>query len=81
MAEHASDAPLQNRPETTRRARRASSASVTAPLRSASAARPGVSTRWEDAPSETAADRYAFYFFMGTVTIGILAMIVMAFSI
>jgi hypothetical protein len=83
MSEHASDAPLQRQTEPTRRQqRRTASAALAAPPRAdATPTRPGAHRPPDAAPSETAVDRYAFYLFMGTVTLGVLAMIVMAFAI
>lgn len=51
-----------------------------APRAEAPAPRP-VAGRQEPRTQESAIDRFAFYFFMGTITLGILAMVVMSFTI
>lgn len=83
MAEIASHADHKTTPGPRRQQlRRAEAAALTAPLRTdATAARFGVRTRRDAVTTESAVDRYAFYFFMGTIALGILAMIVLAFTI
>ena len=80
MAEVASTPPEQS-PAARRAVRRAEAASLTAPLRADAPTGRLAADRSTSHSYESAADRYSFYFFMGTIALGILSMIVMSFSI